>query len=156
MTSPAASPAFRDLQRFVDAQAPAYAHVVAELRAGNKETHWMWFVFPQLAGLGASPLARTYAIRDLAEARAYLAHPLLGPRLRECVALVALHADRSTVAMLGPVDAMKLRSSLTLFAEAAGDASEFAHALATFYGGEPDPKTLALLRAARPGAADEP
>src|SRR5690349_7212891 len=104
-----------DLSRFVAAQAPVYAEALAELRRGRKEGHWMWFVFPQLAGLGRSPTALFYAIGSLAEARAYLAHPVLGPRLRECTETLLAHRRRGAEAILGPVDAMKLRSSMTLF-----------------------------------------
>ena len=122
-----------------------YAAALAELRAGRKRTHWMWFVFPQLAGLGHSPTARFYAIADLDEARAYLAHPVLGPRLRECAAAVADLAEPDPVRVLGQVDALKLRSSMTLFAAADPDEPLFGRVLATCYAGEPDAATLALL-----------
>ncbi len=105
-----------DLDRFVAAQATDYDTALAELAAGRKRSHWMWYIFPQIAGLGRSPTARHYAIRDLAEARAYLAHPLLGPRYRAAVAALMTHRDRGAVAILGEADALKLRSSLTLFA----------------------------------------
>ena len=107
-----------DLQRFVDAQAPVYARVVAELRAGRKESHWMWFVFPQAAGLGRSAMSERYAIRSADETRAYLAHPILGARLRECMALVeaALARGRTAEEIFGAVDAMKWRSCVELFA----------------------------------------
>ncbi|MGH8995740.1 MAG: DUF1810 domain-containing protein, partial [Acidimicrobiales bacterium] len=102
------------LERFVEAQDHGtYARAVAELRGGRKRTHWMWFVFPQIAGLGSSAMARRFAISGLAEARAYLAHPVLGPRLRECVSVVAQLGVDDPVAVLGPVDALKLRSSMT-------------------------------------------
>ena len=129
-----------DLARFVSAQQASLVFL-DELRAGFKRSHWMWFVFPQIEGLGASPTAQRYAIRSLAEARAYLAHPILGPRLRECVAIVnALpHGDAKKV--FGGIDAMKLRSSLTLFMRAAPDEPAFAEALRKFFGGEPDPLT---------------
>jgi len=139
-----------DLSRFVDAQAPVYAQVLAELRRGRKESHWMWFVFPQLAGLGRSPTARFYAIGSLAEARVYLAHPLLGPRLRDCTEAILAHRGRSAEAIFGPVDAMKLRSSMTLF-EAAGGQEPFSAALHLFFGGARDDATLALLARAGTG-----
>ena len=133
------------MERFVAAQEQTYATALAELRAGAKASHWMWFVFPQIAGLGQSAMARHYAIRDLDEARAYLAHPSLGPRLRECVAAVAAWAGRRTPEQtMGGIDAVKLRSSLTLF-EAAGGGAPFAEALDALYGGERDARTLALL-----------
>jgi uncharacterized protein (DUF1810 family) len=136
------------LRRFVDAQEEAaiYARAPAELRAGRKQGHWIWFVFPQIAGLGASPMSRTYAIGSLDEARAYLDHPLLGPRLRECCEAV-LAADPSLTAeqILGTIDALKLRSSMTLFLRAAPDNLLFSAVLARFYDGEPDPETDARL-----------
>ncbi len=106
-----------NLQRFIDAQAPVYATVLRELRAGRKTTHWIWFIFPQAAGLGHSPMSKRYAIRSLDEARGYLAHPVLGARLRECVALVRAHeaAGLSLEDILGELDAMKFRSCLELF-----------------------------------------
>ena len=126
-----------DLQRFVAAQDAhgTYDTALAELRAGRKTSHWMWFVFPQAAGLGRSAMARKYAIADLDEARAYLAHPTLGPRLREAAeAMLANAGAKSAEAVLGGVDAMKLRSSMTLFAEAAGeDGGLFREVLAAFY-----------------------
>jgi len=134
-----------DLDRFVAAQADTYPAALAEMRAGAKRSHWMWFVFPQVAGLGRSPTAQLYAIRSLAEAQAYLAHPLLGARLRESVdAVLALRGtDAETV--FGPVDAAKLRSSLTLFAEASGE-PRFAEALRHWYDGRRDDLTHRLLR----------
>ena len=132
------------LTRFVEAQAPVYAQALAELKNGRKESHWMWFVFPQLAGLGRSPMAQLYAISSLAEARAYLAHPVLGPRLVESTNAILDHRGRSAEAIFGPVDAMKLRSSLTLF-EAAGTPEPFGEALHLFFGGARDPATLDLL-----------
>jgi uncharacterized protein (DUF1810 family) len=137
-----------DLSRFVAAQAPVYEQALAELRRGRKESHWMWFVFPQLAGLGRSPTALFYAIPSLDEARLYLAHDLLGPRLVECTRIVLGHRGASAEAIFGAVDAMKLRSSMTLF-EAAGGQEPFAEALHLFFGGVRDPATLALL--GRPG-----
>ena len=135
-----------DLQRFVRAQAGGvYEAALAELRAGAKRGHWMWFILPQARGLGRSALADHYGIGGLAEARAYLAHPLLGSRLRECVAAVLDHAgERTAEEMLGTVDAVKLRSCLTLF-EAAGGGEPFASALASLFAGERDPATLVLL-----------
>jgi uncharacterized protein (DUF1810 family) len=136
-----------DLQRFVTAQAPLYEQVKAELAAGLKTSHWMWFVFPQLKGLGRSSTARHYGIASLAEARAYARHPLLGNRLRECGAiLAALHA-RSALQIFGSVDAIKLRSCLTLFERADPDASVFAQLLARYYDGARDDATLHLLEA---------
>src|SRR5271169_1271866 len=107
-----------NLQRFVEAQEPVYDQVRRELRAGRKESHWMWFVFPQIAGLGQSPTSRRFAISSMAEASAYLAHPILGPRLLECAKLALEVEARSALDIFGPVDAMKFRSSLTLFASA--------------------------------------
>ena len=135
-----------DLQRFVDAQdaGGSYDAALAELRAGAKRTHWMWFVFPQLAGLGRSAMAQRYAISGAAEARAYLAHPVLGPRLRTCAGtLTGLDTD-DPIAVFGGVDAQKLRSSMTLFA-AVSDEPVFAAVLDQFFGGERDPATTALL-----------
>jgi uncharacterized protein (DUF1810 family) len=137
-----------DLERFVTAQAGSYDAAIAEIRAGRKRTHWMWYVFPQLAGLGRSAMAQAYALSGLDEARAYLAHPVLGPRYRACVAaLVGLPAT-SAEAVFGGIDAVKLRSSLTLFAEASGEAS-FTEAIARWFGGEPDAATLSLLAGGR-------
>lgn len=140
-----------DLARFVLAQAAVHAQVEEELRRGRKASHWMWFVFPQIQGLGLSETARHYAIRDLDQARRYLADPLLGGRLRQDVGLILRHADRPVRAILGSPDDLKFRSCLTLFSEAADDAADlalFAAALAAFYDGEADPRTLALLRGA--------
>ncbi|TCZ65387.1 DUF1810 domain-containing protein [Roseicella aquatilis] len=134
-----------DLHRFVEAQAPVMGQVLAELRAGRKRSHWMWFVFPQLRGLGQSAMAQRYGIASLAEARAYLAHPVLGPRLEECTALVLAVQGRSAEAILGGVDAMKFRSCMTLFAAARPGETPFRAALATYHGGVPDPRTLDLL-----------
>jgi uncharacterized protein (DUF1810 family) len=132
------------LQRFVDAQKDVIDIAVAELRAGKKESHWMWFVFPQLAGLGNSPTAQFYAIRSIHEARAYLAHPILGERLRVAVdAILAWASTRTAAEILGEVDAMKLRSSLTLFEAASGDPL-FALALDAFFD-SPDEATLRLI-----------
>jgi uncharacterized protein (DUF1810 family) len=134
-----------DLARFVTAQAAVYEDVVAELRAGHKESHWMWFVFPQLRGLGFSPMAHRYGIASLDEARAYLRHPLLGPRLVECTTLMLGHRGRSAREILGSPDDLKLRSSMTLFAEASVDEPSFRAVLDLFYAGQPDERTLSLL-----------
>ena len=154
-----------DLQRFVDAQEPVYDTVLDELRNGAKRSHWIWFVFPQLQGLGRSPTAQHYGISSLDEARAYLAHEVLGPRLRECVRLVAAIEGRSAQQIFGSPDDLKVRSSMTLFARAtepdvagrggsepavAGrggseDNADFLAVLAKFYGGEQDPLTIELL-----------
>jgi uncharacterized protein (DUF1810 family) len=134
-----------DLQRFVDAQGRVYDTVVAELRGGRKRTHWMWFVFPQLRGLGSSPTAMRFAISSIDEARAYLDHELLGARLRECADLVRQIDGRTAEEIFGWPDDMKLRSSMTLFARATDDNEEFVAVLDKFYGGEEDPATLAQL-----------
>ncbi|HZQ33924.1 MAG TPA: DUF1810 domain-containing protein [Mycobacterium sp.] len=134
-----------DLQRFVDAQAGVYDTVVAELRAGAKRSHWIWFIFPQLAGLGRSPTAARFAISSLAEAQAYLRHDVLGARLHECTRLVAAMEGRSVSEIFGWPDDLKVRSSMTLFAHAATDDTDFVAVLDKFYGGEQDPATLALL-----------
>ena len=131
-----------DLQRFVDAQAPVYADVVNELRAGCKRSHWIWFIFPQIAGLGSSPTAARYAISSLDEARAYLGHDVLGPRLHECTRLVNAVQGRSVGEIFGSPDDMKVRSSMTLFCQATDDNSDFVELLARYYAGEPDPLTL--------------
>jgi uncharacterized protein (DUF1810 family) len=134
-----------DLQRFVAAQAPVMPQVLRELAAGRKQTHWMWFVFPQLRGLGSSAMATRYGITSLAEARAYLAHPLLGARLRDGVGLVSAVEGRSAVEILGAVDAQKLRSCLTLFAAADPAETCFRAVLDRFFDGEADGRTLELL-----------
>ncbi|MBB4199405.1 calpastatin [Rhodoblastus sphagnicola] len=134
-----------NLQRFVAAQADVFSQVESELRAGRKRTHWMWFVFPQLAGLGSSPMAKFYAIGSLDEARAYLAHPALGPRLRACAEILCALEGRSLREILGAPDDAKFRSSMTLFAQAAPGDSLFGAALAKFCGGAPDQATLDLL-----------
>mgnify|MGYP001079773569 CR=1 FL=1 len=134
-----------DLQRFVDAQQPVYDTVLAELRAGRKRTHWMWFVFPQLRELGRSPTARRYGIGSLAEATAYLDHPVLGPRLRECARILAGIENRTAEEIFGFPDWVKLRSSMTLFAHATADNADFLAVLDRYYGGEQDPATLELL-----------
>jgi uncharacterized protein (DUF1810 family) len=135
-----------NLQRFVDAQASVYSRVLAELRAGQKQSHWMWFVFPQMTGLGSSPIAQKYAIGSLAEAQAYLAHDVLGPRLQECTQLVIAAADRPLGEILGYPDDLKFRSSMTLFERAAvPEGSVFGDALRVFFNGVPDARTLDLL-----------
>jgi uncharacterized protein (DUF1810 family) len=134
-----------DLQRFVDAQAPVYERVREELRKGRKTSHWMWFVFPQIAGLGASAMAQHYAISSRAEATAYLRHPILGPRLIECTRIVTAIKDRTAHEIFGSPDDMKFRSSMTLFAEAAADEAVFADALRKYFAGAPDSGTLQRL-----------
>jgi uncharacterized protein (DUF1810 family) len=132
------------LDRFVQAQQGVYPTALAELRAGRKRSHWMWFVFPQLAGLGRSATAERYAIGSLHEAREYLAHPLLGARLRECAAALLALPGSDPEAVLGGIDALKLRSSMTLFLRASSD-QLFADVLAKYYDGEPDAETDRLL-----------
>ena len=134
-----------DLERFVDAQRPVYDTVLRELRAGRKRSHWMWFIFPQIAGLGHSAMAQRFALSSLDEAAAYLAHPVLGPRLRECAALVAGIEGRSIAEIFGDPDDRKFRSSMTLFAQAAPEETIFADCLRRYFGGEGDPETLARL-----------
>ena len=134
-----------DLQRFVDAQNPVYERVVAELRAGRKRSHWMWFIFPQIRGLGRSPTAIQYAISGLDEARAYLEHLLLGPRLRQCTGLVLNVEGRSAPEIFGSPDDMKFRSSMTLFAKADPGGDIFVEALHKYFNGVPDRLTLDRL-----------
>jgi uncharacterized protein (DUF1810 family) len=134
-----------DLQRFVDAQAPVIDLVREELAQGRKRSHWMWFVFPQIAGLGFSAMAQLYAIGSLDEAQAYLRHPLLGPRLDDCTRLVLAVNSRTATEILGSPDDMKFRSSMTLFARASPGTSIFAEALRKYFDGEPDPETLKRL-----------
>ncbi|GAB2589056.1 DUF1810 domain-containing protein [Ramlibacter solisilvae] len=134
-----------DLQRFVAAQDPLFDGVQDELRQGRKRTHWMWFVFPQLAALGASPTAKHYGIASLDEARAYLAHPVLGPRLRACCELLLQLEGRTAHQVFGYPDELKLRSCLTLFDRAAGGAPLFARCLDKYYAGQPDAATLQLV-----------
>jgi uncharacterized protein (DUF1810 family) len=139
-----------DLERFVAAQDAdrTYERAVAELRDGRKRTHWMWFVFPQIAGLGQSATSQRYAISSLEEARAYLQHPVLGPRLLECARIIAAaNGGSSAEQILGGIDAQKLHSSITLFAEAAPGDPTFAEVLNRFFHEIPDPATLGLLRA---------
>ncbi len=137
-----------DLQRFLDAQdgGGTYEQALTELRAGHKTSHWMWFVFPQLAGLGQSAMSQRYAIASLDEARAYLDHSVLGPRLRDCAAALLSHRDRSAREILGEIDAIKLRSSMTLFARAAPEEMRFQQVLDRYFAGEADPETDARLR----------
>lgn len=135
-----------NLQRFVDAQNPVFEQVCAELRAGCKRSHWMWFIFPQIAGLGHSHMARKYALASRAEAAAYLEHPVLGPRLRECTRLVNLAKGRPIGKILGYPDDHKFRSSMTLFAHATADNQIFLDALAQYFNGEFDGATLERLR----------
>ena len=134
-----------DLARFVTAQDPVLAEVRAELAAGRKRSHWMWFVFPQLRGLGQSAMARHYGLSGLAEAVAYLAHPQLGPRLLDCTGLVNRIEGASAHAIFGSPDDMKFRSCMTLFAAARPAEPAFGEALRRYYDGQPDPRSLALL-----------
>jgi uncharacterized protein (DUF1810 family) len=134
-----------DLERFVDAQAGSYAKALTELRAGRKTGHWMWWVFPQVAGLGMSPTSQAYAVRDLAGARAYLAHEVLGPRLLECCRALLDLEEVSAERVLGSVDAVKLRSSMTLFTLADPTEPLFAEVLDRFFDGERDDRTVRLL-----------
>jgi uncharacterized protein (DUF1810 family) len=137
-----------DLERFLAAQADGvHERALAELRAGRKTSHWMWFVFPQIAGLGSSPTAQHYAIGSLEEARAYLAHPVLGPRLVQCARAVLRHPERSAREIMGAPDDLKLRSSMTLFALADDTEPVFGEVLAAFFDGEPDARTTALVGA---------
>ncbi|QEN14174.1 DUF1810 domain-containing protein [Mycolicibacterium sp. ELW1] len=134
-----------ELHRFVDAQDRVYDQVLAELRAGAKRSHWIWFIFPQLAALGSSSTAKRFGISSLAEAQAYLAHPVLGPRLRECARLVLAIEGRTVDDIFGWPDNLKVRSSMTLFSAATDDDADFVAVLDRFYGGERDTRTLELL-----------
>jgi uncharacterized protein (DUF1810 family) len=134
-----------NLQRFVKAQEPVFEQVTAELRTGYKVSHWMWFVFPQIRGLGSSRMAQAYAISSREEAVAYLKHPILGPRLRECTRLVNEVQGRSIEDIFGDPDFMKFRSSMTLFAHATGDNQVFLEALQKYYDGEQDESTVEKL-----------
>lgn len=134
-----------DLQRFVEAQEPVYPRVVSELRAGRKQSHWMWFIFPQIAGLGHSAMAQRYAVGSRAEAVAYLAHPVLGPRLRECTRLVNAVEGKDINGILGAPDDMKFKSSMTLFADVTPDNADFVSALNKYFGGAFDQITLEKL-----------
>jgi uncharacterized protein (DUF1810 family) len=134
-----------NLQRFVDAQAPLYKQVLAELRAGRKRSHWIWFIFPQIAGLGHSSTAQFYAIRSLKEAEAYIQHQIVGARLRECAALVNQLEGSSVHDIFGSPDDMKFHSSMTLFAQATMDNEIFQAALQKYFAGQPDQQTLTRL-----------
>jgi uncharacterized protein (DUF1810 family) len=134
-----------DLERFLAAQEAVYPEVLAELRAGPKRGHWMWFIFPQLIGLGFSPTANHYAIKSRGEALAYLRHPVLGARLAECTAAMLAVADRGLSQILGYPDDLKFRSSMTLFAELSDPGSPYHQALDAYFDGEPDQRTLDLL-----------
>jgi uncharacterized protein (DUF1810 family) len=138
-----------NLHRFVEAQQSVYSRVCEELRQGRKSTHWMWFVFPQIEGLGHSSMARRFAISSIEEARAYLAHPVLGARLRECTRLVCSISGKTIHDIFGSPDDMKFRSSMTLFARAAEEGSVFDEALRKYFGGEPDDRTLQKLSSNR-------
>ncbi len=134
-----------NLQRFVDAQKTVYDQALRELRAGSKASHWMWYVFPQIAGLGRSPTAVFYAIASCDEAKAYVAHPLLGPRLRECAEAVLAVEGRTARQIFGAIDEMKFRSSMTLFMKAAPHEALFGECLRKFFAGRPDSATLDKL-----------
>jgi uncharacterized protein (DUF1810 family) len=134
-----------NLERFVDAQAPLYDEVRQELKVGRKQSHWMWFIFPQIAGLGQSPMSIRFAIASLDEAKAYLAHSVLGARLRECARLTLDVEGRSARDIFGSIDEMKFRSSMTLFARAGPDEEVFERCLDKYFAGGPDPITLTRL-----------
>ena len=141
-----------DLDRFVTAQEASYERALAELTRGSKTSHWMWFVFPQVAGLGSSDMSRRYAIASIEEAQAYLAHPLVGARYRESVAVLQDLVGTTAEAVFGSVDAAKLRSSLTLFAEAAPDEPLFAAALERWFRGDKDRRTIDILNIGKKGS----
>ena len=143
-----------DLQRFVDAQDGVYDQALAELRAGRKRSHWMWFIFPQIAGLGVSPTSQHFAIKSLAEARAYLAHPILGPRLIECAETILALQQRSAADVFGHPDDLKLRSSATLFAEASEPKSPFEQIVKKYFAGERDAQTMRLIARRATGAQE--
>jgi uncharacterized protein (DUF1810 family) len=134
-----------DLQRFVDAQAAVFEDALAQLRSGRKTTHWMWFIFPQLSGLGHSDMARRYAISGPEEALAYLQHPHLGPRLENCIEALLKWQGRRATDIMGSPDDLKLRSSMTLFASIAPNNTQFCDVLEAFFDGQPDPRTLSGL-----------
>ncbi len=134
-----------NLQRFITGQEPIYHTVLAELRAGRKSSHWIWFIFPQIAGLGHSAMAQQFAITSINEAKAYLQHAILGPRLRECTQLVLNVEGRSTEEIFGYLDHLKFRSCMTLFLTAATDNTLFTSVLLKYFDGQPDQKTLDLL-----------
>ncbi len=133
------------LNRFVDAQEPLYTQALAEINAGQKRSHWMWFIFPQFAGLGTSATAQQFAIRSRGEAAAYLAHPVLGPRLMACARAALAIQGRSAREVFGTPDDLKLRSCATLFAQVAPEGSVFEQLLQRYFGGQPDARTLTLL-----------
>jgi uncharacterized protein (DUF1810 family) len=139
-----------NLDRFVTAQSGVYERALTEIRNGRKESHWMWFIFPQLVGLGSSSMARQYGITDADEARAYLAHPVLAPRLIEITQAVAELDNRSANEIFGSPDDMKLRSCATLFAHVSGEGSVFQQIIDKYYNGEPDPRTLSILAGPAP------
>jgi len=141
-----------NLDRFVDAQASNFDDALAELRAGQKQTHWSWYVFPQVRGLGSSPTSVRYAIGSIAEATAFLAHPVLGSRLRQCVKAMLAHRDLGAGQILGDIDAQKLRSSLTLFLQVAPSEQLFSDALKRYFDGAPDAATLSILARQAAGA----
>jgi uncharacterized protein (DUF1810 family) len=134
-----------DLERFVHAQQHDYDQALAELRAGRKRSHWIWYVLPQLRGIGSSPMSREYGLVSLDEARAYLAHPVLGPRIRECAAVIAASATMSADPYFGYPDRLKVRSSMTLFMRADPEERAFRAVLERYYGGRPDPHTDLML-----------
>jgi uncharacterized protein (DUF1810 family) len=134
-----------NLERFVDAQASVYEQIRRELTVGRKQSHWMWFVFPQIAGLGQSPMSVRFAIASLDEAKAYLAHPVLGARIRECTQLSLYVEGKTAREIFGSIDEMKFRSSMTLFARAAPDEEIFQHCIDKYFAGAPDPATSAKL-----------
>ena len=134
------------LERFVEAQVPIYEQALRELRAGCKRSHWMWFIFPQAAGLGHSPMAQHYAITSPDEAKAYLAHPLLGPRLHECAQTLLEVTGKSATEIMGTPDDLKLRSSATLFAAVSPEGSVFHQLLDRYFDGRPDPRTITWLQ----------
>ena len=138
-----------DLNRFVEAQKGVYETALSELVAGQKRSHWMWFIFPQVAGLGSSTMARKYAIRSREEAKAYLQHPVLGPRLNECTSALLRVENRSAEEIMGYPDFLKLKSSMTLFAEVSEPPSLFSDVLKNFFADQPDARTIALLRRGR-------
>ena len=140
-----------DLERFVVAQHGSYPHALAELRAGRKQTHWMWYIFPQMRGLGSSSRSKRFGISGLDEARAYLAHPILGLRLRECAGAVLAHSNTTALAIFGSPDDLKLRSSATLFARASDTDSLFTQILVQFFDREEDVQTVRLIRVEQPG-----
>ena len=143
-----------NLKRFLDAQEATYQQALGELRAGQKRSHWSWYIFPQVAGLGSSRMSVLYAIKSLEEAMAYIAHPVLGFRLRECVAAMNSHAGISAEEILGAVDAQKFQSCLTLFAQADGSEPVFRDGLDKYFHGQPDATTLAILASQRAAQAN--